>query len=559
MDERTREQPAASGLDEVVAELQQRIGEVVAVRGRADTLLQAILAVASDLELDLVLRRIVQTATALVGARYGALGILGEDRRLQQFVTVGLSDEEYAAIGAEPEGRGIVGLLIQDPRPLRLDDLAEHPASVGVPANHPPMHTFLGVPVRVRGEVFGNLYLTEKTEGAFTDEDEQVVVALAAAAGLAIENARLYEAGRTRERWLRAAASVRTELLSGAEPEAALQSIVANARTTADAQASVLALLTPEGSLRVRAADHAEELVGLEFPLSDPWLESADSAWDMEETEPIHAALAPYGSGPTVFAPLRDRRGVQGVLGVALSGDASGVRSNLADMLDMFAFQAAVALQLAEARRDAERLALTGDRDRIARDLHDLVIQRLFASGMRLESSSKLLPDGEVSQRIHEVVDDLDLTIRDIRSAIYALQTSDSSGDASVRARLLELADRSSPGLGVTPSVRFAGPVDTVVTPPLADHLVAVTLEALSNVARHASASRVTIELTASSDEVCLCVEDDGVGIAHSGRRSGLRNLTRRAELLGGTLRVERAAAGGTQLVWRVPATPPQD
>jgi signal transduction histidine kinase len=553
------DQAGAPNLDELVAELQQRVGEVVMVRGRADSLLQAMLAVASDLDLATVLRRIVQTAAALVDARYGALGILGDDARLRQFVTVGLTDEEYAAIGPEPQGRGIVGLLIRDPHPLRLTDLTTHPDSVGVPAHHPPMHTFLGVPVRVRGEVFGNLYLTEKAAGHFTDEDEQVVVALAAAAGLAIENARLYEDGRTRERWLRAAATVRTDLLSGAEPEAALQSIVGNARTTADAEASVLALLTPDGTLRVRAADHAEDLVGLDFPVRHPWSDAAEAAWEVADTEPIHAALAPYGRGPTVFVPLRDRRGVQGVLGVALTDEPSVARSNVATMLDMFAFQAAVALQLAEARRDAERLALTGDRDRIARDLHDLVIQRLFASGMRLESAGKLLPDGEAAKRIHEVVDDLDLTIRDIRSAIYALQTSDSSGDASVRARLLELADRSSPGLGVTPSVRFVGPVDTVVTAPLADHLVAVALEALSNVARHAGASRVGLELAASSREVCLTVEDDGVGITDTGRRSGLRNLGRRAELLGGTLHVERSAAGGTRLCWRVPATPPED
>ena len=521
---------------------------------RTERLLQAVLAIGSELDLSAALHRIVTTAASLVSARYGALGVLERDGTLSQLITVGMTDDEVVRIGPLPTGRGIVGLLIDEPRPLRLQEIAAHPASVGFPPGHPPMHTFLGVPVRVHDRVFGNLYLTEKSDGSFDEDDERVVVALAGAAGVAIENARLFDAARQRERWLQAAAEVRTELLSGAAPETALQTIAEKARITATADAAVLALLGPDGQLRVRAADGAPDLVGLQLPVTGRWPAVADPTAEIDEQEPIRLALAPYGAGPTVLVPLRDSRGVQGVIGVALGAGPPGSRGAVSVMLETFAFQAAVALQLAAARRDGERLALIGDRDRIARDLHDLVIQRLFASGMQLESATKLLPEGgDVATRIHQVVDDLDATIRDIRSAIYALQTSGEDSDGSVRSRLLELADRSTPGLGVTPSVRFIGPVDAVVTPALADHLVAVALEALSNVARHASATRVELELTVTGSEVVLTVDDNGVGISAAGRRSGLVNLQKRAELLGGSLQIGRQPSGGTRLEWRAP------
>ena len=524
---------------------------------RTERLLQAVLAIGSELDLSAALHRIVTTAASLVSARYGALGVLERDGTLSQLITVGMTDDEVVRIGPLPTGRGIVGLLIDEPRPLRLQEIAAHPASVGFPPGHPPMHTFLGVPVRVHDRVFGNLYLTEKSDGSFDEDDERVVVALAGAAGVAIENARLFDAARQRERWLQAAAEVRTELLSGAAPETALQTIAEKARITATADAAVLALLGPDGQLRVRAADGAPDLVGLQLPVTGRWPAVADPTAEIDEQEPIRLALAPYGAGPTVLVPLRDSRGVQGVIGVALGAGPPGSRGAVSVMLETFAFQAAVALQLAAARRDGERLALIGDRDRIARDLHDLVIQRLFASGMQLESAMRLRPPRARTWRRAST-----------RSSTTSTRRSARSGPRSTRCRPRARPPTAASGHGCSssptarprvsgsiPSVRFNGPVDDV------GHAGAVadasrgrrTCEALSNVARHASATRVELELTVTGSEVVLTVDDNGVGISAAGRRSGLVNLQKRAELLGGSLQHRPAASGGTRLEWRAP------
>lgn len=548
--------PGSPPRDRDAAAGQSHAEDLRRLHNRSDELLQAVLAVGSERDLPAVLQRIVQAATTLVDARYGALGVLGDDGDpLTQFLTVGIAPEQASQIGPLPKGLGILGLLIREPRPIRLADLATHPDSVGFPPNHPPMRTFLGVPVHVRGSVFGNLYLTEKAHGYFDNEDERVVVALAAAAGVAIENARLFAGAQERERWLQAAAEVRTVLLSSADPTDALHAIVTRARAAAAAGAAVIALRTSSGTLRIMAvdADTVHELDGVEVASTMLDTSAHGEPLQIDDQEPIRLALAPLGAGPTLFVPLRDNGRTRGVLGIALAKGAHSFRPHVETLLETFAFQGAVALQLAEARRDAERLALMGDRDRIARDLHDLVIQQLFASGMQLESVCRLLDEGEAMNRIHQVVDDLDATIGDIRSAIYALQTSGRGKGQSLRTRLLELADRSASGLGTTPSIRFIGPVDTLVAPDVADHVAAVVLEALSNVARHAQAAAVEVELSVARDDVVLTVTDDGVGISSDGRRSGLANLARRAELLGGWLDLERPPIGGTRLTWQVP------
>jgi len=364
-------------------------------------LLDAVVTVGSELSLPVVLRRIVEAAVKLVDARYGALGVLDETgRRLSQFLTVGLDDDAVERLGRPPEGHGILGLLIVDPVPLRLPDLTRHPDSYGWPPQHPPMNSFLGVPIRVRDEVFGNLYLTEKEGGTlFTDIDEELAVGLAAAAGVAIENARL------------------------------------------------------------------------------------------------HARVG--------------------------------------------------------------ELMVVEDRERIARDLHDTVIQRLFATGLALQGAAVRTSDAELAERLQVAVDDIDDTVRHIRTTIFELQRQRVPG-RSVRQEVLDLVGEAAEVLGFDPVVRFDGPIDLVVPEDIADHLLAVAQESLSNVVKHSGAGRVAVRLDVAGDVLTFEVIDDGIGPDGAdgppdGTGHGLPNLRSRAESLGGALFVEPVADGGTRLRWRVP------
>jgi signal transduction histidine kinase len=550
-------------LDDLLSELQGRLQEILSTRDRSHSLLEAIVAVGSELDLPTVLRRIVEAAVKLADATYGALGVIGEPERLSQFVTVGLGDEERARIGALPSGRGIIGLLIREPEPLRLKDLRQHPASFGFPPNHPPMSSFLGVPVRVRGEVFGNLYLTDKRSGGeFDEEDERAVVALAAAVGVAVENARLYDEARQRERWLQASAEVTTTLLSGTDPSDALAVVARRARELAAADVAIIALPSRDGTLVVEIADgpEADKLRGLVLPMTGSLVGEAFSTGEpvtvseLGPEGPLGAALGPDRPGAAMLVPLGEAPAVTGVLGVVMPVGAPAFGTHSVAMLRAFAGQAAVALQLAEARRDAERVGLYEDRDRIARDLHDLVIQRLFASGMQLESCTRLIENSEAVTRVRHVVDELDGTIREIRSAIYALHTPTGTGPRTVRTELLEVTDTAAQALGFAPSVQFDGPVDTAIPAQVCEQMVAVLVEALSNVARHAKAHRVSIVVSVDDRSASLRVRDDGVGLPAGGRRSGLTNLAERAAELDGTFSASGSgSAGGTDLVWTVP------
>jgi signal transduction histidine kinase len=540
-------------LDELLEELQHRLTDVRSTRDRVHALLEAVLAVGSDLDLQTVLRRITEAASTLADAQYAALGVIGEDGQLSQFLTVGIGEEEHARIGTLPRGRGILGLLIRDPRPLRLDDLGRDPAAFGFPPNHPPMTTFLGVPIRVRDSVFGNLYLTEKRGGSsFDEEDEAVVQALAAAAGVAIENARLYDAARRREGWLRASAEVSSALLGESDPEDVLHLVAQRARELSGAGTSFIAL--PVGDVllvEVVDGEGAEQLLGTRLPLSTSPCGQVLAGGAPQLLLGVEArgvlAAAPVGSALVV--PLASR----GVLVVTTPDGTPSVEPAIVTELSTFAAQAAVGLEVAEHRRDAQRLVVFEDRDRIARDLHDLVIQRLFATGMQLESAARLVERPEAATRVRRAVDDLDTTIREIRSTIYALQNEPSDERVSLRSRLFDVIDAGAEQLGFAPAVRLSGLVDTSVRPELADHLQAVLREALSNAARHAGARRVEVVLEVG-DEVQLAVRDDGKGLPEGDhRRSGLANLAERAALVGGTFRAMARPEGGTELVWTAP------
>jgi signal transduction histidine kinase len=396
--------PSSMRLEELLQELLERGGQLVTAHRLLPGLLNAVAAVASDLNTEVTLRRIAETARILVNAKYAALGVIGKDRRhLSHFVPVGFDEHLAARIGDPPHGRGVLGVLLTEPKPLRLADLTAHPGAVGFPPSHPSMRTFLGVPIMVRGVIFGNLYLAEKAEGAeFTADDEDVVVALAGAAGVAIRNARLYE----------------------------------------DAQ---------------------------------------------------------------------------------------------------------------RAQQDLGRLAVYEDRDRIARDLHDLVIQRLFATGLSLQGLGAYLGDAGAEARLDSAINDLDETIREIRRTIFSLQQSDPL-DVGLRARVLEVISQNTAALGFEPHIRLEGPLDDRVPAPVQGHIIAVLRELLANVARHARATATEILVRAEAESVTVRVADDGVGLGSSQRRSGLANIRERAQCLAGSVGTSAGLQGnGTAVMWTVP------
>jgi len=550
-------------LDELLAELQARLQAILDTRDRSHALIEAVVAVGSQLELEMVLRQIVEAAVRLVSARYGALGVIGEGGRLAEFVPVGLDEAQIAGIHHWPEGRGLLGELITNPRPLRLHDLTTDPRSSGFPDGHPPMRSFLGVPVRIRDEVYGNLYLTEKQGGGdFDEEDESLVVALAAAAGVAIENARLYAEARRQQEWLRANAEVTGRLLSGDEPDEVLGLVAQRALEMSGADLVVLAL--PAGNrdqlvIEHACGDGAAQARGLVLHS-----QSSASGIVMASGKPLTIAdfsndprVAPVARehmplGPAVLVPLGPAGDVRGVLTAGRHQGALPLAPAAVEMLITFAAQAGIGLELAEHRKDSQRLALFEDRDRIARDLHDLVIQRLFATGMSLQGATALMSDAEAVHRVEQAVDALDETIRDIRSAIFALQSRGETERPGVRSRILGVVEEMTDPLGFAPGLRMAGPIDTMVPNHLASQMLAALREGLANVAKHAQASRADVTVEAGTDLV-LVVRDNGVGLTGTGRRSGLANLEERASELGGTLRTVTAEGGGTEVEWRVP------
>ncbi|MGW5051923.1 GAF domain-containing protein [Actinokineospora sp. NPDC004072] len=545
-------------LDELLAEVQDRFGEIVRTRDRMHGLLGAVMAVGAGLELDSTLQRIVQAAVDLVDARYGALGVLGGREGLQEFVYVGITPEERARMGHLPEGRGLLGLLIKHPTVIRVADLGSHPASVGFPPNHPPMRSFLGAPVRVREEVFGNLYLTEKRGGGeFTAEDEAVLRALAAAAGVAVENARLFEQGRRRQRWLEASSEVRAELLGGASAEDALVLVVRRALELSDADC-VLVLLADGEWLTVRAGtgERGEALVGLPVHPDTAVLRDVLAAGAAELVPDLSAVLGDVlgddGFGPALAVPLRTEERVTGVL--LATRDKGGHRfdPDLVPMLVSFADQAGLALQAAQAQRDRRLLDVLADRDRIARDLHDHVIQRLYASGMTLQGTLNRVTTPEVRERISRVVEQLDETVREIRTTIFDLHTTGDDPAGSPRRRLMDAITDTAAGSGILPTVRMAGPIDTLVPPTIAEHAEAVVREAVSNAIRHAAPTAITVTIEADQ-ELVIDVVDDGTGLPDHFARSGLANLEHRATACDGAFTLAPGPAGGTRLTWRVP------
>ncbi len=527
--------------------------------------MDAVIAVNADLDLDIVLRKIVAAACAVSGARYGALGVLSpRSGHVSQFVTHGLTDQQVASIGAYPQGLGVLGVLIDDPQPLRLDHLAEHAASIGFPAGHPPMDSFLGVPVRVGGRIYGNLYLTDKQGAAsFDAADQELVVALAAAAGLAVQKAELFASSQRRERWLAAAAEITTAFLAETPRPQALRLLAARAREVSDADIAAILLGRSEdlvvevvdvGQGAMLDAHHTGWLPGDTVDVRGPLA----SVMDGGSARLVSAAEwgAELGLAETLLAPMVSVAGVAGVLilGRRVESEAYGSDIEVATAAN-FAEQAALALELARGQTDRARIAVYEDRDRIARDLHDLVVQRLFAVGLSLRTMTKrTLPEDEQVRRVAQAVDDLDDTVKELRRSIFQLHQR--PGEGNVRADIEGLVAAARTALGFMPTSDFAGPVETLPD-RVVPHLMAVLREALSNAARHAGASRVDVSVVVISGWLELTVVDDGAGLRSATRRGGLDNMRQRAEALGGACSLRSAPGSGsdsgTTVVWRVP------
>jgi signal transduction histidine kinase len=553
----------ADGQDELLMQLVRAVRDAQTSPAQLTALLDAVLAISSDLELSDVLERIVTAACRLVDARYGALGVLGPGGdRLVEFVTHGVAPEERAAIGDLPTGHGLLGLLIRDPIPVRTDDIWQHPAAEGFPPNHPEMRSFLGVPVRIRDQVFGNLYLTEKRDAEeFSKADELMLVALAAAAGIAIQNARLYDRVERQTRWSSAVVRFSRQLLQSDDDGPALSMLVEEVKQLSDA-AAVAVVLREDGGVWLGASTPGGASGALEP-------ESWRSAWALEDgPRVLEAGTGSDRLRSAVVSVLEVDADAQVVLVPASIADMpfalllvawsrqeglSGIETERLEALTDFARQTGLALAAAQGQRNRSRMALLEDRERIARDMHDHVIQRLFATGLSLQSASPLTVHPVVRERVLEAVDDLDTAIKDIRHAIFELHRNDagSSGMSDAVAELHGVAVDFADALGFTPELTVEGRLDSLHG-DLRRDVVAVLREGIANAARHAKASSVRARVTVAS-YVTVGVQDDGVGIPEDAPRSGLANLADRAARWGGTLEVTSETGEGTTLVWRVP------
>jgi signal transduction histidine kinase len=541
-------------LDFLLQELRDRASDVLAVQGRLRGLLRANAAVTAELSLPAVLRRVVEAARHLLNARYAALGVIGSDGQLEQFVHSGMSCSVVESIGHLPRGHGVLGLLIREPVPIRLADLASHPASSGFPPSHPPMRSFLGVPIRVGEAVFGNLYVTERVDGGqFSAEDEQLATALAVTASGAIANARLFYESEHRRRWLVASSSLTNQLLTlgSAQP---LSIIAEQALTAAEADFATLEL--PHGDTEVIVAAGAgalaADLEGRTAPLSDALSGQVMGTGQAIRIADYHddgAADPALDIGPLIVAPLTAGERARGalVLGRA-SGTVPFTDSDLT-MAAAFTRQAAVALELAESREAQAELMRMQDHDRIAGDMHDHVIQQLFAIGMGLQGLASITDDPSQRGRLSGYVDALDQAISAIRTTIFQLRI-DRQAPADFKTQILDIATQHTSQLGFSPTVRFAGPLNETVTDALAADVLAVIREATSNCARHAQATRLEISIELTNDRIVVEVVDNGRGIGTPSRSSGLASLRRRAERHHGTLTTTTPDGGGTHLTW---------
>jgi two-component system, NarL family, sensor histidine kinase DevS len=543
---------------------------VEASTDRTRALVEAGIALTSELSLDAVLQKLAETAASLTGARYAALGILDPSgAQLERFVTTGIDDEARAAIGDLPRGRGILGALIRDPEPLRLHDLHDDPRSVGFPPNHPPMQTFLGVPVRLRGTVYGNLYLTEKAGGVdFDSDDEAAVELLAAQAAVAIENARLYETATRWSQQLESLNEVMNVLVTEFDLDTLLALVAERLRELIDAR--LVAISLPQGDgLRMAAVagEGAEEYAGLELSARSKTMrvlgrrrsERVDSVLDDPEVE--QDAARKLGARSALYVPLLVRDAAIGVIAAHDKQGAADLRFTDEDLrlAEVFAARAAVAVELRQrVARDALQRVVAAqelERRRLARELHDETGQALTSILLGLRGLEDVKDEATLKAAVGEVRELVRSTLQDVRRLAVELRPKalDDFGLVAALERLTEsFAEQTGMTIEFVPNLpgdgRFAPEVETA--------LYRLVQESLTNIVKHARAKSVSIVLTRRPDSVSVIVEDDGVGFEpgrETGDGIGLIGMRERVGLFGGRVVIESRPGAGTTVVADVP------
>jgi signal transduction histidine kinase len=545
--------------------MHEQLDELLASRDQMEQLLAVIVEIGSSLDLDATLRRIIGAARELTSAPYGALAIRDREGNLISFVHDGMDADTVRRIGDLPVGKGLLSLSLLDTPALRLDDLTAHSAAVGFPADHPPMRAFLAVPITVRGTVFGNLYLTHVDPArVFSESDEVAARALAFAAAVAIDNAQVFERERMSVKWMEASREITTALLSSSDPHRRpLQLIAESARVLTDAEQAIV-LVPSDADLSADEVDtlvvssavglYADDVVGQRVPVDGSTSGSVFRSGEPLITEALSypiQAFTDVGQRPAIVMPLRARDEVVGVIAIARGADQPPFNESYLDLVSDFATHAAIALVLASAREDGRQLTILAERERIAHDLHDHVIQRLFAAGMHLQGTLARSHSPEVADRLSRTLDDLQTIIEEIRTTIFQLKSPfDKNGE--FRYRIQRVVADLTVDRDIVTTVRMHGPM-TAVGGELADHAEAVTAEAVSNALRHSGASRLTVEISVG-DMFILDVTDDGCGIPEdNSRRSGLANMNRRAQRLGGSCEISSPPEGGTRVHWIAP------
>ena len=556
---------AGLGQRALIGQMHEGLDKMLAARDQMEQLLRAIVKIGSDLDLDETLHHVVTAALELTGSRYGALATCDPDGNLTSFVHAGMDADTVQRIGGSPVGKGILGVVLDQASALRLDDLTAHPAAVGFPENYPAMRAFLGVPIVVRGSMFGGLYLTDdRPAWTFAESDEVAVQVLASAAAVAIDKSQLFERSERRANWMKASREIITELLTGIDsPLRPLQLIAEQVQKLTDAEQAIV--LTPTDAdlpaeeidtLIVSAAVgvHANEVVGQEVPVEGSTTGHVFRSGAPLITESFRYPIQAFtdaGERSAIAMPLRYERTVIGVIAVARSRDQTPFDAGYLELVGDFASQAALSLALAANRENARELSVLADRERIAHDLHDYVIQRLFAIGMDVQGTIARARSPEVADRLNRTIDDLQTTIEDIRTTIFELQSPTATG-GGFRRRIQKVVADLTENRGIITTLHMSGPM-TAVGSDLAQHAEAAVAEAVSNAVRHSGASHLSIEVTVA-DALSIDIIDDGCGIpADNQRRSGLANLRRRAEQVGGTCRIASPPAGGTLVHWTAP------
>ncbi|ANR90592.1 histidine kinase [Mycobacterium avium subsp. avium 11-4751] len=543
-----------------------RFDELAAARDQTEKLLRVIAEIGAGLDLDATLHRIISAARELTSAPYGALAVRDRHANLISFVHEGMDAETVRRIGHHPVGKGLLSLSLLDTPALRMDDLTAHPAAAGFPEHHPAMRAFLAVPITIRGAVFGNLYLTHVDEArVFSDADEMAARALAFAAAVAIDNAQVFERERMSVKWIEASREITTALLSRTEPHRRpMQLIAERACALTDAEQAIVLVpadpgepgnpevdtLVASAAVGLPAADVLGQRVPVRGSTSGAVFKSGEPLITDEFRYPIQA-FTDAGRRPAIVMPLRARDEVVGVIAIARGTEQPPFDESYLDLVRDFATHAAIALVLAAAREDARQLAVLAERERIAHDLHDHVIQRLFAAGMDLQGTLARARSPEVADRLNRTLDDLQTIIEEIRTTIFALR-SPAAVAGDFRHRIQRVIAELTENRDLVTTVRMDGPM-TAVGAELAEHAEAVTVEAVSNAVRHSGASRLTVQIGVA-DMFTLDVIDNGRGIASGNtRRSGLANMTRRAEQLGGSCEISSPPGGGTRVHWTAP------